>query len=262
MKKKITYPPKAQSSSWETSADWYDKIVGTQGHYYHEHLILPRTLRLLSLSENCALLDLACGQGILSRHIPRTAAYTGVDISPSLIRAAQQRPHPKEHLYAIGDVTKPLPVKNKQFTHAAIILALQNIQDPLAVLKNAAIHLKTGGKLCIVLNHPCFRIPRQSSWQVDPAKKLQYRRIERYFSPLEIPIATHPGQKAATEQTISFHHPLSAFSGWLHQAGFVIEVMEEWCSDKKSEGAAARMEDRARKEFPLFLTILASKVHL
>jgi hypothetical protein len=38
--------------------------------------------------------------------------------------------------------------------------------------------------------------------------------------------------------------------------------MEEWCSDKKSEGAAARMEDRARKEFPLFLTILASKVHL
>jgi len=35
--------------------------------------------------------------------------------------------------------------------------------------------------------------------------------------------------------------------------------MEEWISDKKSTGAKARMENRSREEFPLFLALLAQK---
>jgi hypothetical protein len=45
----------------------------------------------------------------------------------------------------------------------------------------------------------------------------------------------------------------------LFNNGFLIEKMEEWISDKKSEGGRAKIEDKARAEFPLFLAIKAIK---
>lgn len=246
------------SSSWENSNEWYDRVVGAKGHYFHENIILPKVLKLLELSSSSSLLDLACGQGILARHIPKEVHYTGIDLSSSLIRAAKNYKPLKNQKFLTGDVTHPLKCE-KSFTHAAIILALQNIEDPLAVFKNAYEHLVSKGKFVIVLNHPCFRIPRQSSWGLDTSKKMQYRRIDRYFSALKIPIQTHPGQGQASAQTFSFHHPLSAYVEWLHKAGFLIEALEEWCSDKTSKGSAASYENRSRKEFPLFLTLCARK---
>jgi hypothetical protein len=37
----------------------------------------------------------------------------------------------------------------------------------------------------------------------------------------------------------------------------VIDALEEWTSDKESEGKASRMENKARSEFPLFLALRA-----
>ncbi len=150
-----------------------------------------------------------------------------------------------------------MPIKDLSFTHATIILALQNVAHPEAVLQNAARHLQPGGTLVIVLNHPCFRIPRQTHWGIDAPKKLQYRRIDRYLSPLKIPIQAHPSQKERSATTWSFHRPLSAYSRFLTDAGFSIIQIEEWISDKISTGKAAKMENRARAEFPLFLTFKA-----
>lgn len=247
------------NSSWESVGNWYDKIVGDAGHYYHQQIILPGVLRLLNFNKTkpARVLDLACGQGILSRKLPKETTYVGVDASPTLIKAAAKYTSSKKHTFITQDVTKSLDLP-KDFTHAAIILALQNIANPLAVFQNFNLHLVKNGKLVIVLNHPCFRIPRQSSWQIDEKKKTQYRRIDRYYTPLEIPIQAHPSQKDSTA-TMTFHHPLSSYTLWLKEAGFVIEHMEEWLSDKMSTGKNAKMENRARKEFPLFLTLVAQK---
>lgn len=253
---------KQQKTSWESSAKWYDDAVGEKGHYYHEHVILPKLLKLMELEKLTApkVLDLACGQGILARNLPAGVSYLGVDIASSLIKAAKERSL-KSHKFLVQDVAKKLSLPEKDFTHATIVLALQNIEDPLQVLKNAAHYLVPQGKLFIVLNHPAFRIPRQSHWAVDEAKKLQYRRVDCYLSPLKIPIQTHPGKKEEV-QTLSFHNPISAYSKWLKEAGFSILEMEEWISDKTSTGGRARMENRAREEFPLFLTFVCQKINL
>lgn len=246
---------KKQPDSWKS----YDKTVGSEGHYYHQQIILPKTLELLALNKanSLSLLDLGCGQGILARHLPKKVEYVGVDNSPALLRAARKY---SKHSFILGDLTQPLSLEKKDFSHAVILLALQNIEDPFSVLSNAAAHLRSGGKLLIVLNHPCFRIPRQSSWGTDAQKKIQYRRIDRYFSPLQIPIQMRPSQKELSEETWSYHYPLAAYSGWIKKAGFLIEQLDEWCSDKKSMGKMAAMEDRARKEFPLFLAIMSVRV--
>ncbi|MBS0630007.1 MAG: class I SAM-dependent methyltransferase [Verrucomicrobia bacterium] len=246
-----------QKTSWESSAKWYDEAVGEKGHYYHEHVIFPNLLRLMGLAKTSdpKVLDVACGQGILARQLPKGVIYTGIDISPSLIQSAKEKADKKHHRFLVQDATLQMVLPERDFTHATVILALQNIEGVLQVLKNIHRHLIPGGKLFIVLNHPCFRIPRQSSWGIDEAKKLQYRRVDCYLSPLEIPIQTHPGKNDAV-QTLSFHHPLMSYTKWLKEAGFVILEIEEWISDKKSTGAKARMENRSREEFPLFLTLV------
>jgi ubiquinone/menaquinone biosynthesis C-methylase UbiE len=179
----------------------------------------------------------------------------GLDLSPSLIKEAQKL---SRHEFKVANVSKPLPSPSRKFSHAAVILALQNIEHPETALKNASAYLVPGGRLLIVLNHPCFRIPRQSSWGIDPQNKLEYRRINRYLSPLKIPVTTNPGNPNSAV-TWSFHNSLSSYFQFLKNSGFVITDLEEWASDKASVGRTAKMENRARSEFPLFLAILAKK---
>lgn len=243
-----------KSTSWQNSAKWYQENVGEEGHYYHRHVILPELLK--RISKEAHLLDLACGQGVLGRQIPSTVTYQGLDIAPDLIKYARSHDKNPQHQYLVQDATKPFDLK-KKFTHAAIILAIQNI-DPLEpLLNNVRNHLSPGGELLIVMNHPCFRIPRQSGWEIDSAKKIQYRRLDRYLTPLSIPIKTHPGKKDSQE-TLSFHRPLSAYAKALSNAGFAISDMDEWISNKESTGPKSKMENRAREEFPLFLFLQAA----
>lgn len=247
------------NTSWENVGFWYQNLVGEQGHYYHRTTIMPGLLRLLKLdkSKKHRLLDLACGQGIASRYLPEGISYTGIDAAATLIQFAKKSAAPWQEFH-VGDATKKLPVPEKDFSHAIIILALQNIEDPQAVINNVAKHLQPGGKFVIVLNHPCFRIPRQSGWGVDESKHLQFRRVDSYLSPMKIPIQMAPSKGKESTTTWSFHHPLSSMISWLSQAGFAVQQMEEWASDKKSTGKMAKMENRARAEIPLFMAIQAT----
>jgi len=250
------------TTSWDRVGKWYDSTVGDEGHYYHRTLIMPNSLKLLKLTAQSSLLDLACGQGVLSRQIPPNASYVGLDIAPSLIHSAKQQKTNPHHQFFVADATKSLPLEKHDFTHAAIVLALQNIEEPLKIFKNAHKHLLPGGKFLIILNHPCFRIPRQSSWKVDTDNKIQYRRIDSYMSSMKIPIQTHPSKGEKSTATWSFHHPLGKYTQWLQETEFTIDLIEEWCSDKVSEGKAAKMENRSRQEIPLFMAILAEKKHV
>ncbi len=249
------------NTSWETSSSWYDKLVGVKGHYYHQQVIIPGVLNILEKEKKVQphILDLACGQGVLSRHLPKGIKYLGIDASDSLLKAAKSYPI-KGHQYFLHDLSHPLSLPYQDFTHATCILAVQNFAHPLTLFRTAHAHLKPGSLFILVMNHPCFRIPRQSSWGIDPEKKWQYRRIDRYMSPLKIPIQTNPSQEAKSENTMTFHLPLSQYAQLLKQAGFVIDWMEEWCSDKKSIGKNATMENKSRLEFPLFLTLIAKKI--
>ena len=90
-------------------------------------------------------------------------------------------------------------------------------------------------------------------------KALPIKQVFLLILHLQIPLQIHPSKGEKSEIFHSYHHSLSDYANWLKKAGFTISLIEEWCSDKKSEGTKARMEDRARKEFPLFLALQAKK---
>ncbi|MBW7876295.1 MAG: class I SAM-dependent methyltransferase [Candidatus Cloacimonetes bacterium] len=253
------------STSWEKSSSWYDKTVGDKGHHYHQNVILPKLLEKMNLGREPgpSVLDLGCGQGILARSIPKASNYTGIDLSPSLIQQAKRNTVGKFREFLVADATKPLPVDQK-FTHAVMLLSLQNMEYQQRAIRNLGNCLLPGGEVFLVLNHPCFRIPRQSSWETDPQNSLRYRRINRYKSPMRIPIQTHPGQGEDSPSTWSFHHPIEDYIKWLVAAGCLISDCEEWVSDKSSGsgGKTVKMENMSREEFPLFLFLQAKKIEV
>lgn len=244
-------------TSWQGVGKWYQNLVKNQGHYYHEHVVIPGVLKLLNLKPGSSVLDLACGQGILAKRLPKDVRYIGIDSAPNLIDYAKKSDTHSKHHYLISDITQPLQLK-QQFNHATLILSLQNIAEPQKVFQNANLHLKPTGTMVIVLNHPYFRIPRQTIWGIDEVNKMQYRRVNRYLSPLKIPITMHPG-KQDNQLTWSFHFPLSMYSHFLHNSGFTIDTIEEWISNKESVGKKSKMENLARNEIPLFMAIVARK---
>jgi SAM-dependent methyltransferase len=244
---------------WEEVGDWYDSLVGKGGHYYHENVILPNVCEWIKKWKCESVLDLGCGQGVLERKIPKEMLYIGVDIAPTLIKKGQAATKNPEHKFFVADVTRPLKLPQTQFDLVTVILAIQDLKDVNALFQNCKKFLKPGGRVLIVMNHPCFRIPRQSGWGVDPANKLQFRKVNSYLSSLDVPIQTAPSQKGNSPSVIHHHRPLSFYSQALFESGFMIEQLEEWVSDKVSEGGNARMENRARKEFPLFMALVARK---
>ena len=250
-----------KNTSWSPVAKWYSGIVGDSGHYFHEHVIFPGLALLLDPKPGDSVLDVGCGQGVYARTLPHNVDYTGIDISKELILEAKKLTKNSKHNYYVADATKALPVPADSFDHAVSLLAIQNMKDGASMIQNTASSLKNRGDFVIVMNHPSFRIPRQSSWGRDEANKLEYRRINRYLSPLEIPINAHPGL-SDSPMTWTYHQPLEYYVKALKSAGMVITDIEEWTSDKISVGKAKKSENRARSEFPLFLAIHAVKINI
>lgn len=249
---------KQKSTAWEQQGKWYNQLVGPKGHYFHEHVILPGIRKIARIQKNSRVIDIGCGQGIFGKTLAPEVSYTGLDLSKSLISLAKRTDPNAKHTYIVADVTKPFPVKTNHFTHAVAILSLQNIEFVDRTIHYISACLIDQGQFIFVINHPSFRIPKQSGWGIRNENKLQYRYVNAYLSSLKIPITMHPGSKPS-EVTWSFHHSLSFYAHILKENGFLIQDIEEWASDKVSVGPAAKMENRAREEIPLFLAISAIK---
>jgi len=248
-----------QSTSWGGVASWYEESVENRESYQMK-VILPHLLRLMALQPREQVLDLACGSGFFAHRFAETgASVTGIDIAPELIALAKRKAiHGEEFLVAPSD---RLPSTDQRFAKVAIVLALQNIRNLEATLFECQRVLQPMGSLYLVLNHPAFRIPKESRWGFDVGSSTQYRRLDSYLSESHTEIAMAPSKGKLSETTISFHRPLQVYVKALRKCGFAVTGLEEWISHKKSAlGPHAKAEDTARKEFPLFLYLEAIKL--
>jgi len=257
---------KSKKTSWGGVAGWYSDLLEKEEGTYQKDLILPNLVRLMNIKNGEVVLDLACGQGFFSREFLKAGAKViGVDIARELIHLAseltkKELPNKKAE-FIISSADDLSFLKEKSIDKIVIVLAIQNIENVAGVFKECQRVLKTNGKLFLVLNHPAFRIPKQSSWEWDEKNKSQYRRIDQYLSESKIEIQMHPGDKPS-EKTISFHRPLQFYFKLLGKNGFAVDRLEEWNSHKKSQpGPRAKAEDKIRKEIPIFMFLEAIKIN-
>lgn len=252
--------PRPPSTSWEPLAEWYDGWVGKDGSKHHRNLALPAVMDLLTPQAGEQILDLGAGTGVLAPFVAKVGAhYTGVDASEKLLQFARQH-HGKEGRFILGDARRlsALPaVHEAQFDAVIFLLSIQDM-DPLSeVLESAAWGLKPGGRVVLLMTHPCFRVPRQSGWGWDEDRKLQFRRVDRYLTPLPVPLKPYPGQTGVSR---SFHRPLHEYINTLAQNGLWVDQFQEIPTYKTSvPGLNSKAENMANQEIPLFLALRARK---
>lgn len=255
-----TPPP---TRGWDHVAAWYDRLVGDEGSDYHRHVILPAAMRMLAPQPGERVLDVCCGQGVLSRLLlERNVGFVlAVDASPRLIAAAKARgPHDARVRFVVRDARRLDHLADGTFDAAALIMAVQDLEELEPVLRGMARALRAGGRAVLVMMHPCFRVPRQSEWGWDESKRTQYRRIDRYATPMSVPIATHPGA-APGQQTFFYHRPLAGVICALGAAGLAVVACEELLTHRQSQpGGHSRGENRAAREFPIFLALRSVKL--
>lgn len=248
---------RAADTSWDDLADWYDSWAGAGGAH-HRALAIPAVLELLALRPGERLLDIGCGPAPLAPHAARAgAAYTGVDLSPRMVDHAMAR-HARAGRLLVADARDLAACPTLAagaFDAAVFLLSLQNI-DPLEpALASAAWALRPGGRLVLLLTHPCFRIARQSGWGWDEGRKLRYRRLDRYLTPLRVPLRPPSSGRGAPVPT--FHRPLGDYVNGLASCGLLVDAIRELASPPARGAAPA--EARAEAEFPLFLALRARR---
>lgn len=256
-----------KNTSWGKVAQWYDDMLNDSNDSFQKNVILPNLIRIINPKKDLKILDLACGQGYFSIAFrERDANVIGLDISKELIDLANKNANSlniKDGLeFDISSADKIIKIKDQTIDTISIILALQNIENLAGTISECSRVLKTNGKLILVLNHPAFRIPQNSSWQWDENNNKQYRRIDSYMSDRSISIDMNPSETNQYKKklTISFHRPLQSYFKALNKFGLVVERLEEWISHKKSQtGSHASEEDRMRKEIPMFICLECRK---
>jgi SAM-dependent methyltransferase len=240
-------------------ADQYRKISERRPPELIVRVVYPAVLRLLGPLRGRRVLDVGCGSGAFTRRLAaRGAEALGIDACVPTVEAARRdaeeagiEPPPR---FEVADLQGDAPFPGGRFHAATLVLSLQTLEKPERVLRNTARALKPGGRLVLALNHPCFRIPGSTFWGSDPDRDIQFRRVDRYRSshPVEVRSGEDPEQKV-----LAFHWSLERLFGDLRAAGFLVEDIVEPVSSQGAEQGRAGAEDRARREIPLFLVLVA-----
>lgn len=140
---------------YDPIADFYDASVG-------DGVADEATAALLELTGDVAgrpVLDLACGQGRVSRELARRGArVVGLDVSAALLAKAllAGSPGPGEIEYVQGRAEDPDVLAGQRFDAVVCNYGLSDIDDLGGALTTVARLLRPGGRFVFSILHPCF----------------------------------------------------------------------------------------------------------
>ncbi len=136
---------------YDEFAEWYEQWAGDGPGLIAEYL------ELLPPVAGSRVLDVACGQGRLTRRLAGAGAIAvGLDLSSAMLDKARARGCEGIE-YVCADVTGPPAWWDGQpFDGCTCDLALMDIDDLAGTLATIAAVLRPGGWLVASVVHPCF----------------------------------------------------------------------------------------------------------
>ncbi len=177
-------------SDWRELATVYGEKQGNEGDFWHRAYLDPALFETLGEVANLRVLDLACGAGHNTRRLARMGAQvTGLDISEALVERSRVREE-HDHLgiqYYTADAARVDMLADETFDLVVCQMALMDIPDAAAAIREVARVLRPAGRFVALLLHPCFDIPEASGWVVErigPTTTV-WRKVRRYAEPFQ-----------------------------------------------------------------------------
>ena len=205
--------------------------MGDEGDLWHRTLIDPPLLRLIGEVSGTRLLDLACGNGYLSRRFARQgAAVTALDANEPLIERARAREaqEPLSITYHVADAAHLWMLEDGTFDLVVCNMGLMNIENAAGAIQEVARVLRPKGRFVASLSHPCFDKVDTSGWEIEhiyPNTTI-WRKMSHYR---EIAVADLPWQRVPGQivYTRAYHRPLSWYFRTLRATDLVVAALEE-----------------------------------
>jgi 2-polyprenyl-3-methyl-5-hydroxy-6-metoxy-1,4-benzoquinol methylase len=131
---------------------WHEQWIGDAPPLLASHA------RLLPAMTGDRVLDIACGQGRMSRYLARSGAdVTGIDISAAMLGKARAA-GPETITYIHADVARhPAWWDRRPFDGCTCELALMDIDDLAGTLSTVTAVLRPGGWFVASIVHPFSR---------------------------------------------------------------------------------------------------------
>jgi ubiquinone/menaquinone biosynthesis C-methylase UbiE len=250
------------SSGWDQMADWWDKRLGDEGDLWHRTLIDPPLLRLVGEVSGMRVLDLACGNGYLSRRFARQGAIiTGVDANAPIIEraCAREAQEPLGIIYYVSDAASLEMLEDDSFDLVVCNMALMDIENAAGAIEEIARVLGPKGRFVASLAHPCFDKASTSGWAIERIypKTTIWRKMSLYR---EIAADDLSWMKVSDQvvYTRTYHRPLSWYFRTLRASGLVVAALEE--PEPTEEFLASSEQGSWIAEIPLHCVIEAWKV--
>jgi ubiquinone/menaquinone biosynthesis C-methylase UbiE len=236
------------ADSWNTIADWYAELLRA-GSAMHD---FARDILLDCLPDDLPdqrILDLGCGEGILTRAVAaRSASVIGIDPAPRMIHHARAAEADRRTgaVYAVDDgcTLSTVPTSSVEWVIAG--LSLNNVPDLPAALTAVRRVLVAGGRLVFTVPHPCFEVPH-ATW-TEAEDGTPRRVIGSYLAEGFWRSANPEGARRAGNQ----HRTLSTYVTGLTGHGFTIEAMAE-----PAPNAQLTAQQPQRAGLPPFLLVQA-----
>jgi len=233
-------------TSWDEVAADYHKSVGETGDSYHRTYVNPAIFDILGDIKDFSVLDLACGQGYLSRILSRKgAAVIGVDLSERMLKFARasEDSEPLGVKYICCSSASMPAVSDASIDCIVSTFGFHDIKEIEATIEECSRVLKAGGKLVLAIPHPFTYARRVQD------EEGYFLKMRHYMSVREMP---HPKYKDT--EVVAYHRPLSYYFEMLFSVGFQMMAFKE-ITVELSRGQPIKDEQLLayKKEFPGFL---------
>lgn len=220
---------------WESKAAFWDERMG-EGNQFQRVLVGPAGERLLRIRAGELVLDVACGNGVMSRRLAQLGAkVVATDFSPTFLERARVRApeYAGSITYVLADATDEaqlLALGEGRFDAAVCNMALQDMPTVDPLLRALVRLLKPSGRFVFAVPHPAFNIPGGSTFALEEHDRagelveVHSVRVSDYLRAQPSKGVGMPGEPVAHYY---FHRPLGVLLGFCFAAGFVLDGLEE-----------------------------------
>jgi len=245
-----------QRREWATLADWFDENQGDEGDLWHRTLIFPGLMKVIGKVSGRDILDVGCGNGSLARILARMGnRVIGVDGSAGIIEHAKAREaaNPIGATYYAMDAANLPMFEANSFDLVTTCMALMDLPDAAGAIKEMGRVVKRSGRCVMLFSHPCFDIPRASSWLNEwgfghkPTLSLRLERYREVFS------EWLSWSKYVDYEMLAYHRPLSWYFRAIRDAGMAVTMLDE--PEPTKEFLAQSDSGTAVQKFPLHCVI-------